>query len=165
MIEPDGYRPNVAIVICRDDGRVFWAKRVGNDGWQFPQGGMRTDEVPIEAMYRELREETGLRPEHVEILASTPGWLRYRLPRKYQRKHSKPLCIGQKQVWYLLRFVGDETQVRLDCGDEPEFERWCWVDFWYPAAHVIDFKRDVYTRALTQFEPYVSAVSGSDIKK
>jgi len=126
---------------------------------------MRTDEVPVEAMYRELREETGLRPEHVEILATTPGWLRYRLPRKFQRKHTKPLCIGQKQVWYLLRFVGDETQFRLDCGDEPEFERWRWVDFWYPAAHVIDFKREVYTQALTQFEPYVSAVSGLLVEK
>ena len=60
VIDPDGYRPNVGIVLLKDDGRVFWARRVGRDGWQFPQGGMRSDETPIEAMYRELEEETGL---------------------------------------------------------------------------------------------------------
>ena len=80
MIDPDGYRPNVGIVLMRQDGQVFWARRVRRDGWQFPQGGMNTDETPVEAMYRELHEETGLLPEHVEVLGATPGWLRYRLP-------------------------------------------------------------------------------------
>ena len=80
MIDPDGYRPNVGIVLMHPDGRVFWARRVRRDGWQFPQGGMNTDETPLEAMYRELREETGLEPEHVAVLGVTPGWLRYRLP-------------------------------------------------------------------------------------
>ena len=65
MIDPDGYRPNVGIVLMRADGQVFWARRVRRDGWQFPQGGMRSDETPAEAMYRELQEETGLLPEHV----------------------------------------------------------------------------------------------------
>ena len=73
MIDPDGYRPNVGIVLMHPDGRVFWARRVHRDGWQFPQGGMNTDETPLEAMYRELREETGLLPEHVEVLGATPG--------------------------------------------------------------------------------------------
>src|SRR5687768_14272107 len=68
VIDPDGYRPNVGIVLMHPDGRVFWARRVRRDGWQFPQGGMNTDETPVEAMYRELREETGLLPEHVEVL-------------------------------------------------------------------------------------------------
>ena len=103
MIDPDGYRPNVGIVLLRDDGRLFWARRVNRDGWQFPQGGMRSDETPLEAMYRELQEETGLAPEHVEVLGATPGWLRYRLPRRYLRRNERPLCIGQKQVWFLLR--------------------------------------------------------------
>ena len=85
MIDPDGYRPNVGIVLMRPDGRVFWARRVRRDGWQFPQGGMNTDETPVEAMYRELREETGLLPGHVEILGATPGWLRYRLPHRAVR--------------------------------------------------------------------------------
>ena len=155
MIDPDGYRPNVGIILVRDDGRLFWARRVNRDGWQFPQGGMRSDETPIEAMYRELHEETGLCAEHVEVLGATPGWLRYRLPRRYLRFNERPLCIGQKQVWFLLRFVGEEAHLRLDASDKPEFDLWRWVDFWYPATHVVQFKRRVYERALRQFAPVV----------
>ena len=114
---------------------------------------MRTDETPVEAMYRELEEETGLRPEHVKLIGSTPGWLRYRLPKRYQRHYSKPLCIGQKQVWFLLRFVGDESAFSLDACDQPEFCRYKWVDFWYPAENVITFKRRVYQKALRLLEP------------
>jgi len=153
MIDPDGYRPNVAIVLMNDERQVFWAQRSGNDGWQFPQGGMRTDETPLEAMYRELQEETGLGPGHVELIGSTPGWLKYRLPRRYQRHYSKPLCIGQKQVWFLLRFLGDDSAFSLDSCPEPEFCTFKWVDFWYPADNVITFKRAVYRKALTLLEP------------
>jgi len=106
VIDPDGYRPNVGIVLMRQDGQVFWARRVRRDGWQFPQGGMNTDETPVEAMYRELHEETGLLPEHVEVLGATPGWLRYRLPARAIRRNERQVCIGQKQVWFLLRLAG-----------------------------------------------------------
>ena len=153
MIDPDGFRPNVGIVLARDDGRVFWARRAGQDGWQFPQGGMNTDETPIEAMYRELTEETGLHPEHVRVLGSTPGWLRYRLPKRYRRRHQKPVCVGQKQVWFLLHFLADDEAFRLDAVSHPEFDHYRWVDFWYPANHVIPFKRRVYVRALKHLEP------------
>ncbi len=144
----------------RECGDVFWARRIGRDGWQFPQGGMRTDETPEEAMYRELEEETGLRSQHVELLGSTPGWLRYRLPKRYVRRNSRPLCVGQKQVWFLLRFLGDESALRLDHAPKPEFDRWRWVDFWYPALHVIHFKRGVYRRALRHLEPLMNAHVG-----
>ncbi len=153
MIDPDGYRPNVGIVLMNRERRVFWAQRAGNDGWQFPQGGMRTDETPVEAMYRELKEETGLTTDHVELIGSTPGWLRYRLPRRYQRQNSKPLCIGQKQVWFLLRFLGDDSAFSLDHCSEPEFSSFRWVDFWYPVDNVITFKRRVYRKALSLLEP------------
>lgn len=153
MIDPDGFRPNVAIVLMRDDRRVFWGRRAYDDGWQFPQGGMHTDETPEEAMFRELNEETGLEPGHVEVLGATPGWLRYRLPRRYQRQASRPLCIGQKQVWFLLRLVADESKLRLDATDAPEFIEFKWVDFWYPAENVIPFKRRVYRKALGLLEP------------
>lgn len=153
MIDPDGFRPNVGIVIMRHDGKVFWARRTQSDGWQFPQGGMRTDETPEEAMYRELREETGLRPEHVTLLGATPGWLRYRLPRRYQRQNSHPLCIGQKQVWFLLDLMADESEFRLDAVDMPEFCEYRWVDFWYPPDNVIRFKQRVYHKALSLLEP------------
>lgn len=155
MIDPDGFRPNVAIVIMKDDRKVFWAQRANSDGWQFPQGGMRSDETPQEAMYRELREETGLLEQHVQLLGSTPGWLRYRLPKRYQRPSSKPLCIGQKQVWFLLHLLTDESAVSLDHSVTPEFREYRWVDFWYPPDNVIPFKRKVYRRALSLLEPLV----------
>ena len=153
MIDPDGFRPNVGIVLARRDGSVFWARRARQGGWQFPQGGMNTDETPIEAMYRELAEETGLTEDHVRVLGSTPGWLRYRLPKRYRRTHQKPVCIGQKQVWFLLEFLADDGAFALDRVPEPEFDAYRWVDFWYPTQHVIDFKRPVYRRALEFFEP------------
>ncbi len=162
MIDPDGFRPNVGIVLARNDGQVFWARRAGQDGWQFPQGGMNTDETPTEAMYRELAEETGLLPEHVRMLGSTPGWLRYRLPRRYRRRHQKPLCVGQKQVWFLLELVASEQCIRLDHTDSPEFDTYRWVDFWYPARHVIPFKRRVYVRALQHLEPLLPSSMISD---
>jgi len=157
VIDPDGYRPNVGIVLIRDDGRVFWARRVNRDGWQFPQGGMRTDETPIEAMYRELEEETGLQPEHVEVLGATPGWLRYRLPNRFVRRNVRPTCVGQKQVWFLLRFTGEEAHFRLDANEKPEFDLFRWVDFWYPSEHVVAFKRDVYEQALRHLQPLAEA--------
>lgn len=160
MIDPDGFRPNVGIVLMHADGRVFWARRVRRDGWQFPQGGMNTDETPLEAMYRELREETGLLPEHVEVLGTTPGWLRYRLPQGAIRRHERLLCIGQKQVWFLLRFHGEEADLRLDLTDKPEFDGWRWVDFWYPMQHVVTFKRSVYAHALGHLAPLARAAAG-----
>jgi putative (di)nucleoside polyphosphate hydrolase len=160
VIDPDGYRPNVGIVLMHPDGRVFWARRVHRDGWQFPQGGMNSDETPLEAMYRELREETGLLPEHVEVLGATPGWLRYRLPPRAIRHHDRLVCIGQKQVWFLLRLTGEETDLRLDLTDKPEFDHWRWVDFWYPLEHVVTFKRAVYNCALRHLAPAARLVAG-----
>lgn len=159
VIDPDGYRPNVGIVLMHDSGRLFWARRVKHDGWQFPQGGMNTDETPEEAMYRELHEETGLLPEHVEVLSATPGWLRYRLPNHFVRRNSRPRCIGQKQVWFLLRLLGDETSVNLDACDKPEFDQWRWVDFWYPVQNVVPFKRFVYERALRHLSDAARTIS------
>ncbi len=160
MIDPDGYRPNVGIVLMRPDGQVFWARRVRRDGWQFPQGGMNTDETPLEAMYRELREETGLAPEHVAVLGVTPGWLRYRLPQRAIRRRDKLVCIGQKQVWFLLQFTGEEADLRLDHTSKPEFDLWRWVDFWYPMQHVVAFKRGVYVNALRHLAPFARQLAG-----
>lgn len=160
MIDPDGYRPNVGIVLMRQDGQVFWARRVRRDGWQFPQGGMNSDETPVEAMYRELQEETGLLPEHVELLGATPGWLRYRLPSRAVRRNERQVCIGQKQVWFLLRLTGDESCVHLNHTETPEFDHWRWVDFWYPVEHVVMFKRGVYARALRHLAPLARVIAG-----
>lgn len=153
MIDSDGFRANVGIVLCDDLGRVFWARRVNRSGWQFPQGGIARDENPEEAMFRELHEEVGLTREHVEVLGHTRRWLRYRLPPQYLRHGSLPLCIGQKQRWYLLRFTGSEKDFRFDRGEVAEFDDWQWVDYWTPAEEVIFFKRKVYRRALRELAP------------
>ena len=153
MIDSEGYRANVGIILCNSDRRLFWAKRIRQRSWQFPQGGIQWDESPQEAMFRELAEEVGLQPQHVEIIGCTRGWLRYRLPKRLIRRHSKPTCIGQKQVWFLLRMVGRESDVRLDTSERPEFDHWRWVDYWYPPKAVVPFKRQVYLRALRELAP------------
>ena len=157
MIDIDGYRPNVGIISLDDNGKVFFAKRYQDNGWQFPQGGIDSNETSEEAMYRELYEEIGLKPKHVELLGSTPGWLRYKLPKKFQRKNSKPLCIGQKQVWYLLRFIGKDSHLSFNHTDSPEFDDYKWVHFWYPVKKVVKFKKGVYIKALKYLEELAKA--------
>ena len=153
MIDNDGFRANVGIIISNDEGRLLWARRVNQSSWQFPQGGIRPRESVEDAMFRELHEEVGLERAEVEILGRTRGWLRYRLPRNYIRRHSQPLCIGQKQRWFLLRLSGSESRVRFDRGETPEFDHWKWVDFWTPVAEVVFFKRNVYRKALEELSP------------
>jgi putative (di)nucleoside polyphosphate hydrolase len=148
-----GFRSNVGIILTRDDGSLLLGGRAGQTGWQFPQGGILVDESPRDAMYRELGEEIGLGAEDVEILGETEGWLRYRLPERYIRNDSKPLCIGQKQRWFLLRLVAPEQKLCLDSTELPEFDRWRWVDYWHPVKEVIYFKRQVYVGALTELAP------------
>lgn len=153
LIDADGFRANVGIILCNDENRLFWGRRVGQNAWQFPQGGIRTDESPREAMYRELEEEVGLLPEHVEVLGETRRWLRYRLPKRFIRRHSHPVCIGQKQRWFLLRVNCSDKKVCLDKFRKPEFDDWQWVDYWKPVDEVIYFKRRVYERALEELGP------------
>lgn len=153
MIDSEGYRANVGIILCNTDCRLLWAKRIRQRSWQFPQGGIHCHETPEDAMYRELSEEIGLLPEHVEVMGCTRDWLRYQIPQHLVRRHSKPTCIGQKQVWYLLRMVGSESDVRLNASGHPEFDYWRWVDYWYPAQAVVSFKRQVYQRALQELAP------------
>ena len=148
--DADGYRPNVGIVLFNGSRQVLWARRSRHDGWQFPQGGIDSNEDPQEAMFRELREEIGLLPEHVTILGVTKGWLRYRLPAKYVRKNESPICIGQKQKWFLLRLDAPDDAVRLDIDKKPEFRDWQWVSYWYPISSVVDFKQQVYRSALSE---------------
>lgn len=165
MIDADGFRANVGIVLTNQDGEVFWARRVGQSGWQFPQGGIRENESAEDAMFRELREEVGLDREHVEMIGHTRRWLRYRLPSQYLRRDSEPLCIGQKQRWYLLRFKGSESDFRFDVDETPEFDRWCWVDYWTPAEEVIFFKRKVYRRALRELAPLLFGTESPDMSR
>jgi len=148
-IDENGFRANVGIILMDDASRVLIAGRRGRSGWQFPQGGVHRRESAEQAMYRELREEVGLTPEDVEVAGVTRDWIHYRLPRKYQRP-SEPICIGQKQLWYLLSLVSDPEKLCFDLTDQPEFDRCKWVDYWTPVEEVIYFKRQVYIRALSE---------------
>ena len=156
MIDSEGFRANVGIVISNQKGQLLWAKRHGQNAWQFPQGGVDKGETPEQTMYRELYEEGGLRREDVKLLKQTHEWLYYRLPTRYLRQGTKPLCIGQKQKWFLLQLVGDEKLIRFDRGTRPEFDHWRWVSYWYPIRSVIDFKCDVYRSALSELLPFLN---------
>jgi putative (di)nucleoside polyphosphate hydrolase len=156
LIDKDGFRANVGIVLMDDAGQLFLGRRSGGRGWQFPQGGVRHDETPEEALFRELHEEIGLTADDVAIVAQTASWLRYRLPQRYVRRDSLPLCIGQKQRWFLLRLVRPVAQFRFDTTGTPEFDRWRWVDYWQPVREVIYFKRPVYVRALQELAQIMS---------
>lgn len=165
MIDSNGYRPNVGIILSNARGQVFLARRCGQNAWQFPQGGIDLEESPEEAMFRELFEETGLQSHNVEIMGCTNDWLHYDLPERYVRKHQRPLCIGQKQMWYMLRMVGEDGCVNLAATNHPEFDHWRWVSYWAPVRKVIYFKRRVYREALKELRPLVfppeSRVEGS----
>jgi len=149
VIDADGFRPNVGIIVCNGDGGLLWARRIGQSGWQFPQGGIKRDELPEQALYRELEEEVGLRAEDVEILGRTDGWLRYRLPRRYTRRR-RSSCVGQKQIWFMVQLTAAEQRIRLDQSPVPEFDHWQWVDYQTPVNEIVDFKRGVYQAALQQ---------------
>ena len=155
MIDGDGYRPNVGIIVANTEGQVLWAKRIGQDAWQFPQGGIRSGESLEEALYRELHEEIGLAGEEVQIVGTTKDWLRYKLPKRLLRDN-KSSFIGQKQKWFLLKMLADDDAVSFLYSKTPEFDYWQWVSYWYPLGQVVSFKQDVYRRALKELAPYLS---------
>ena len=156
MIDADGFRPNVGIILAGPAGRVLWAKRIRQNAWQFPQGGINPGESAEQALYRELYEELGLERGDVELLGVTPDWLRYRLPRRYVRRGCSPICVGQKQKWFALRLLAAETQVRFDRSHQPEFDGWRWVEYWHPLTEVVSFKREVYRLALHELSGVIS---------
>ena len=155
MIDRDGYRANVGIILCNAKDEVFWAKRVKEHAWQFPQGGIKHGESPEQAMYRELTEETGLKPEHVRILGRTRNWLRYDVPEQWLRRDCRGHYRGQKQIWFLLRLIGRDSDVSLRASLQPEFDAWRWHDYWVPLDSVIEFKREVYQLALQELSIFL----------
>jgi len=148
VIDSDGFRANVGIILMHG-AQVFLGRRTGG-GWQFPQGGVRAGEALEQALYRELEEEIGLEPAAVQLLGQTDRWLRYRLPGRYVRRNQQPLCIGQKQRWFLLRLTRVDASFDFGRTSEPEFDQSRWAEYWEPVKEVIYFKRPVYARALTE---------------
>jgi putative (di)nucleoside polyphosphate hydrolase len=158
MIDRDGYRPNVAIVLVNGRNQVFWGKRVKEHAWQFPQGGIKPGETPEQAMYRELQEETGLLPQHVKILGRTRDWLHYNVPTHWVKREWRGTYKGQKQIWFLLRLVGRDCDISLRASGHPEFDAWRWHDYWVPLEAVIDFKRESYRLGLEQLATFLEVV-------
>ncbi|PPI86403.1 RNA pyrophosphohydrolase [Candidatus Pantoea edessiphila] len=151
MIDDYGYRLNVGFIICNMQKKLLWAKRSKQKFWQFPQGGVNYGETIKKAMYRELFEEIGLYRQDVRILAHNDNWLSYKLPKKLIRYDVEPLCIGQKQQWFLLQLLTDESNIDINCSKLPEFDDWKWVNFWYPLSHIVSFKREVYRIVMNNF--------------
>lgn len=155
MLDREGFRPNVGIILINARNEVFWGKRIGEHSWQFPQGGIKYGETPEQAMYRELQEEVGLLPEHVRIVGRTRDWLRYEVPDKFIRREIRGHYRGQKQIWFLLRMVCRDCDIQLRASDHPEFDAWRWSQYWVPLDAVIEFKRDVYQMALTELSRFL----------
>ena len=155
MLDREGYRPNVGIILVNGRNEVFWGKRIREHSWQFPQGGIKHGESPEQAMYRELQEEIGLRQEHVRILGRTRDWLRYEVPKQWIRREWRNTYRGQKQIWFMLRLTGRDTDVSLRASDHPEFDAWRWSEYWVPLDAVIEFKRSVYQQALIELSRFV----------
>ncbi|MFZ6750445.1 RNA pyrophosphohydrolase [Undibacterium sp. Ren11W] len=155
MLDREGFRPNVGIILLNASNEVWWGKRVREHSWQFPQGGIKYGESPEQAMFRELEEETGLRPEHVKIIGRTRDWLRYEVPDHFIKREIRGHYRGQKQIWFLLRMVGRDCDVNLRASSHPEFDAWRWHDYWVPLDVVIEFKRGVYQLALQELSRFI----------
>ncbi len=155
MLDREGFRPNVGIILLNQKNQVFWGKRIRTHSWQFPQGGIDRGETPEQAMFRELHEEVGLHPEHVRIVARTRDWLRYEVPDRFIRRDARGFYKGQKQIWYLLQLIGHDWDLNLRATDHPEFDAWRWNQFWVPLDVVVEFKRGVYEMALTELSRYL----------
>jgi putative (di)nucleoside polyphosphate hydrolase len=160
MLDRDGFRPNVGIILLNQKNQVFWGKRIRTHSWQFPQGGIDRGENPEQAMFRELHEEVGLKPDHVRIVARTRDWLRYEVPDRFIRRESRGHYRGQKQIWFLLQLVGFDTDLNLRATDHPEFDAWRWNDYWVPLDAVVEFKRGVYEMALTELSRFLPRHDG-----
>lgn len=155
MLDKDGFRPNVGIILLNARNEVFWGKRIRQHSWQFPQGGIKHGESPEQAMFRELYEEIGLQHDHVRIVGRTREWLRYTVPEQWLRRDLRGHYRGQKQIWYLLRMQARDCDIRLRATEKPEFDAWRWNEYWVPLEAVIEFKREVYRQALTELARFV----------
>ena len=149
------YRPCAGVVLMNAEGLVFAGQRIDMPGaWQMPQGGIDGDETPRDAALRELTEETGVAPDKVEVLAETPGWVYYDLPPELLGKVWKGRYGGQRQKWVLMRFLGEDADIRIDT-DRPEFQEWRWMPPTALLENIVPFKRGVYEEVLAAFQGWL----------
>jgi putative (di)nucleoside polyphosphate hydrolase len=152
--DPKRYRPNVGLALFHRDGPVFLGKRFGAEGpyqWQMPQGGVDRGETPVEAAIRELEEEVGVRPHHIDVLEETDDWLYYEFPTNLRvTMKQRGRFIGQRQKWFAFRFKGRDADIRLDTHT-PEFSDWRWAALEAAPELVIPFKRPTYEEVARRF--------------
>ena len=156
MENTENYRPNVAIIILNKAGQILWCKRKDGNGWQFPQGGLDKGESPLEAIYRETREEVGLERKDIRIIKETQEWFNYkvpedRLPKYFRFKNSK--FIGQTQKWFLAEILCEDYRINLNASSPIEFVDWTWSSYWHPLNGGVDFKKATYRKVLNNFLP------------
>ena len=148
-----GYRPGVGIVLFNKDGHVLIAERLDNPGgWQMPQGGIDAGEAPEVAVFREMEEEIGTR--NASILGMVEDWICYEFPSALSKKLWKGQYRGQRQKWIALKFLGQDSEIKLDTHTDPEFSRWKWVPLRDLMQYVVPFKRTVYERVIQEFGKY-----------
>ena len=146
----------MAIIILNKAGQILWCKRKDGNGWQFPQGGLDKGESPLEAIYRETREEVGLERKDIRIIKETQEWFNYkvpedRLPKYFRFKNSK--FIGQTQKWFLAEILCEDYRINLNASSPIEFVDWTWSSYWHPINGGVDFKKSTYRKVLKSFLP------------
>jgi putative (di)nucleoside polyphosphate hydrolase len=150
------YRPAAGVMLINSEGKVFVAQRLDStlEAWQMPQGGLDEGEDPQEGALRELEEETGIKRDKVEIVARCPTELTYDLPEDLAGKLWKGKWRGQRQTWFLMRFLGTDTDVNLETA-EPEFRAWKWAEPAEIPAMIVPFKKKLYEDVLAGFAKWL----------
>jgi putative (di)nucleoside polyphosphate hydrolase len=151
------YRPCVGVTLINPAGLIFAGRRLDTaaPAWQMPQGGIDAGEKPKQAALRELVEETGVRPERVEVLGKTQGWLTYDLPPELLGRTWGGKYRGQKQKWFLMRFLGEDAEIDI-AREHPEFAEWKWIGADEMIGAIVPFKRDIYREVVRQFRPWLA---------
>lgn len=152
-VKPDYlYRSGIGIMLINKEKKIFVGKRIDNhsDAWQMPQGGIDAGETEDEAMFRELKEETGISAFGVKVLQKSRGYFYYNLPYKLQKKFWGGKYLGQRQRWYLAEFIGDESLVNIQTED-PEFSAWKWISREEILSTIVGFKRELYQDVINEF--------------
>ena len=151
-IKEKGYRLNVGIIVANSEGKLLYCKRKKSNNWQFPQGGIDRNEDPFLAALRELYEEVGIQKDKVKLIKESENWYKYDLPGKYKKNNFLWNDFkGQKQKWFLFKLI-EEVMIDLNNENNPEFDEFDWVDYWKPLDEIVEFKREIYKKVLSELE-------------